>query len=95
MDGFKVVCIFAKVEFVGYVSNMCTIRLRLELCCNFGRLGIEFGSYFVSLGPINMRALPCNRDMIWWLVWAARCRVGARIPVQLLFMGSGGTRIKI
>ena len=74
-----------------YVYSLVTIGLESL----FGRLGIEFGSYFVSLGPINMRALPCNRDMIWWLVWAARCRVGARIPVQLLFMGSGGTRIEI
>ena len=71
MDGFKVACIFAKVEFVGYVSNKCTIRLRLELSCNMVGLGIEFGSYFVSLGPINMRALPCTREMIWRLVWAA------------------------
>ena len=71
MDGLKMTCIFAKVEFVGYVSNMCTVRLRLELSCNFGRLGIEFESYFVSLGPINMRALPCNRETIWRLVWAA------------------------
>ena len=53
MDGFKVACIFAKVEFVRYVSNMCTIRLRLKLSCNMVGLGIEFGSYFVSLGPIN------------------------------------------
>ena len=60
MDGFKLACIFAKVEFVEYVSNMCTVRLRLEL--SYGRLGIEFESYFVSLGPINMRALPCNRE---------------------------------
>jgi len=29
------------------------------------RLRIEFGSYFVSLGPINMRALPCNRETTW------------------------------
>ena len=62
MNGFKVACIFAKVEFVGYVSNMCTVWLRLELSCNFCRLGIEFGSYFISLGLINMRALPCNRE---------------------------------
>ena len=34
MDGFKVACIFAKVEFVEYVSNMCTVRLRLELSYN-------------------------------------------------------------
>jgi len=25
MDDFKMSCIFAKVEFVRYVSNMCTI----------------------------------------------------------------------
>ena len=31
MDGFKVAGIFAKVEFVGYVSNMCTVRLQLDL----------------------------------------------------------------
>ena len=68
MDDFN---IFAKVEFVGYVSNMCTVQLRLELSCNFGRLGTEFESYFVSLGPINMRALPCNWETTWRLVWAA------------------------
>ena len=50
---------------------MCIIQLQLELRCNFGRLGIEFGSYFVSLGSINIRALPCNREMTWRLVWAA------------------------
>ena len=44
---------------------MCIIQLQLELRCNFGRLGIEFGSYFVSLGPINMRALPYNRETAW------------------------------
>ena len=71
MDGFKVACIFAKLEFVGYVSNICTVRLRLKLSCKFGRLEIEFGSYFISLGPINMRALLCNREMTWRLVWAA------------------------
>ena len=71
MDGLKMTCIFAKVEFVGYVSNMCTVRLRLELSCNMVGLGIEFGSYFVSLGPINMRALPCNRETTWRLVWVA------------------------
>ena len=65
MDDFKVACIFVKVEFVGYMSNMCTVRLRLELSCNMVGLGIEFGSYFVSLGPINMRALPCNRETTW------------------------------
>ena len=65
MDSFKVPCIFTKVEFVGYVSNMCTVRLRLELSCKFGRLVIEFGSYFVSLGPINMRALPYNHETTW------------------------------
>ena len=31
MDGFKVAGIFAKVEFVRYVSNMCMIRLQLDL----------------------------------------------------------------
>ena len=71
MDDFKVACIFVKVEFVGYMSNMCTVRLRLELSCNMVGLGIEFGSYFVSLGPINMRVLPCNSEMTWRLVWAA------------------------
>ena len=44
---------------------MCTVRLRLELSCKFDRLGVEFGSYFVSLGSINRRALPCNREMTW------------------------------
>ena len=57
--------------YVGYVSNMCTVQLRLELSCNFGRLEIEFESYFVSLGPINMRALPYNRETTWRLVWGA------------------------
>ena len=71
MDGFKVACIFAKVEFVRYVSNMCTVRLQLELSCNYGRLGVEFESYFISLGTINMRALPCNSETTWRLVWAA------------------------
>ena len=51
--------------YVGYVSNMCTVQLRLELSCNFGRLEIEFESYFVSLGPINMRTVPCNRETTW------------------------------
>ena len=38
----------------------------------YGRLGIEFDeSYFVFLGPINMRALPCNRETTSRLVWAA------------------------
>jgi hypothetical protein len=32
MNDFKMACIFAKVEFVRYVSNMCTIDyVRLEL----------------------------------------------------------------
>ena len=48
-----------------YVYSLVTI----ELESLFGRLGIEFGSYFVSLGPINMRALPCNRETTWRLVW--------------------------
>ena len=73
-------CIFAKVEFVGYVSNMCTVWLRLELSCKFGRLGIEFGLYFVSLGPINMRELPCNRETTWRFVWAAAGGVAAVVP---------------
>jgi hypothetical protein len=33
MDGFKMACIFAKVEFVRYVSNMCTILVTLNLSC--------------------------------------------------------------
>ena len=69
MDGFKVACIFAKVEFVRYMSNMCTVRLLLELSCIMVGLGIEFGSYFVSLEPINTRALPCNHARTWRLVW--------------------------
>ena len=56
---------------VGYVSNMYTVRLRLELSCNMVGLGTEFGSYLVSLRPINMMALPCNRETTWRLVWAA------------------------
>ena len=71
MNSFNVACIFVKVKFVGYVSNMYIVRLRLELSCNMVGLGIEFGSYFVSLGPINMRALSCNRETTWRLVWAA------------------------
>jgi len=34
MDDFKVACIFAKVEFVGYVLNTCIAWLQLELSCN-------------------------------------------------------------
>jgi hypothetical protein len=34
MDKLKVACIFAKVEIVKYVSNMCTVRLQLDLSCN-------------------------------------------------------------
>jgi hypothetical protein len=71
MDGFKVAYIFAKVEFVRYISNMCTVRLRLKLSFNYDRLGIEFESLFVSLGPINMRVLPCNSETTWRLVWVA------------------------
>jgi hypothetical protein len=32
MDGFKMACIFAKVEFVRYASNMCIFSyIELEL----------------------------------------------------------------
>ena len=55
------------------MSNMCTVQLRLELSCNMIGLGIEFGSYFVSLEPINMRALSCNRETAWRLVWPRWC----------------------
>ena len=34
MDSFKVACIFTKVEFIGYVSNMCIVWLQLDLSCN-------------------------------------------------------------
>jgi hypothetical protein len=34
MDKLKVVWIFAKVEIVRYVLNMCTIWLQLDLSCN-------------------------------------------------------------
>jgi hypothetical protein len=33
MDDFNMACIFAKVEFVRYVSNMCTIWLCYDLSC--------------------------------------------------------------
>jgi hypothetical protein len=33
MDKLKVVCIFAKVEIVRYVSNMCTVQLQFDLSC--------------------------------------------------------------
>ena len=39
------------------------VTIRLELL--FGRLGIEFGSYFVFIELINMRALPYNRETAW------------------------------
>jgi hypothetical protein len=34
MDKLKVACKFAKVEIVRYVSNMCTVRLQLDLSYN-------------------------------------------------------------
>ena len=51
---------------VEYVYSSVTTGVKLQ----FDRLGIEFELYFVSLGPINMRALPCNHETTWWLVWA-------------------------
>ena len=78
MDNFKVECIFANVEFVGYMSNMCTVQLRLEL--SYGRLGIEFESYFVSLGPINMSYRVTVRRLGSWC-GRQRGRGSAQMPV--------------
>jgi hypothetical protein len=45
-DDFKVVSIFIKVEFVRYMSNMCTVRLRLDLSCNRGLGRVLVKLYF-------------------------------------------------
>jgi hypothetical protein len=34
MNKLKVACIFAEVEIVKYVSNMCTVQLQLDLSSN-------------------------------------------------------------
>ena len=58
---------------------MCTVRLRLELRCKFGRLGIEFESYFVSLEPINMRELHVSgRQVVSRLQGSALIFMGPR-----------------
>ena len=62
---------------VEYVYSSVTTGVKLQ----FDRLGIEFELYFVSLGPINMRALLCNRETTWRLVWAAAWPRGARMLV--------------
>jgi len=44
MDYFKMACIFTKVEFVRYVSNMCTVLVTLHLSCIRGRIELESNS---------------------------------------------------
>jgi len=44
MDDFKMACIFSKVEFVRYVSNMCTVLVTLHLSCIRGRIELESNS---------------------------------------------------
>ena len=56
------------------------VRLRLELCCNMVGLGIELGSYFVSLGPINMRALHYQKTHV-----AQRPKIVAISPFSLQY----------
>jgi len=58
------------------------VRLRLELCCNMVGLGIELGSYFVSLGPINMRALHYQKTHV-----AQRPKIVAISPFSLQYQG--------
>jgi len=36
MDDFKMACIFAKVEFVRYVFNICTVLVTLDMSCIMG-----------------------------------------------------------
>ena len=61
MEASKLACIFVKVEFVRFVPNMCTVRLRLDLSCIRGRL--ESDSDSVPRGH-KYEANPCcnHRD---------------------------------
>jgi hypothetical protein len=80
MDGFKMACIFAKVEFVRYVSNMCTILVTLNLSCirGYDRVVVELyvlgGHKYEATPVITMRRLG------GWFGWRRGCGI-SRMPV--------------